>query len=353
MIQPKRYNRSSSTMSISIFYEQYQLNKFNFSPSYQRESGIWKEQNQSFLIDSIFKNFPVPPVFLEQKIQNGITTYDVIDGKQRLTSIIRFIEDEISLPCTFSDDEYGYNPLNGKKISEIVELSAKDKIAEMFLDIFWSYKICVEYIEKPDANIVKGIFDRLNRNGERLNPAELRRAKYSDTKIFKAITEISNSPEANQIYNSYKDKRQRGLNFWTEVFIFVHENKIVSGNAKTIENKMQSLSMSEDYSIENLKNKVQQVISVVLKWNIDIKKYDISKETHVYVLLYMANYILQNNISVNDLATKLDKFYAKLRSNNFANDQNMITYFNTTQSGSKSASAREARFEAIKNALNI
>lgn len=353
MIQPKRYNRSSSTMSISIFYEQYQLNKFNFSPSYQREGGIWKEQNQSFLIDSIFKNFPVPPVFLEQKIQNGITTYDVIDGKQRLTSIIRFIEDKISLPCTFSDDEYGYAPLNGKKLSEIVELSANDKIADMFLDIFWSYKICVEYIEKPDANIVKGIFDRLNRNGERLNPAELRKAKYSDTYIFKAITEISNSAEANQIYNAYRDKRQRGLNFWTEVFIFVNENKILSGSSKTIDKKMQVLSNREDSAIDSLKQKVQQIISIVLRWNIDINKYDISKETHVYVLLYMANYIYQNNIVVADLAHRIDEFYAKLRSNDFSNDQNMLTYYNTTQSGSKSVASRESRFESIKNALNI
>ena len=298
MIQPKRYNRSSSTMSISIFYEQYQLNKFNFVPSYQREGGIWKEENQSFLIDSVFKNFPVPPVFLEQKIQNGITTYDVIDGKQRLTSIIRFINDEIGLPKTFSKDEYGYELLDGKKMSEIVELAKKDQVADLFLDIFWSYKICVEYIEKPDANIVRGIFDRLNRNGERLNPAELRKAKYSDTKIFKAIADVSKSSEANRIYDAGSDKRQRGLNFWTEVFIFVYENKIVGGSAKTLENKMQELSLCEDAIILDLKHNVEVIIATVLQWGIDIKKYNIAKETHLYVLLYLANYILQNNMSL-------------------------------------------------------
>ena len=277
MLQPKRYNRSNSTMSISIFYEQYQLKKFNFEPSYQREGGIWKEDNQSFLIDSIFKNFPVPPVFLEQKIENGITTYDVIDGKQRLTSIVRFIEDEIGLPKTFAKDEYGYEPLNGKKLSEIVELAETDNIAQLFLDIFWSYKISVEYIEKPDANIVRGIFDRLNRNGERLNPAELRKAKYSDTKIFDAITEVSKSIEACQIYNISSDKRQRGLNFWTEVFIFVYKNRIVGGGANTIEKVMEELTTCNNDRIDALKENVNKVISTVLSWEIDIKKYDIAK----------------------------------------------------------------------------
>ena len=353
MLQPKRYNRSNSTMSISIFYEQYQLKKFNFEPSYQREGGIWKEDNQSFLIDSIFKNFPVPPVFLEQKIENGITTYDVIDGKQRLTSIVRFIEDEIGLPKTFAKDEYGYEPLNGKKLSEIVELAETDNIAQLFLDIFWSYKISVEYIEKPDANIVRGIFDRLNRNGERLNPAELRKAKYSDTKIFDAITEVSKSIEACQIYNISSDKRQRGLNFWTEVFIFVYKNRIVGGGANTIEKVMEELTTCNNDRIDALKENVNKVISTVLSWEIDIKKYDIAKETHLYVLLYLANYVLHNNIVDPKFSLRIDDFYSKLRSNNFEDDANVVEYYNTTQSGSKACAMREKRFTAIKNALVI
>lgn len=352
MIQPKRYNRSSSTMSISIFYEQYQLKKFNFEPSYQRSGGIWKEQNQSFLIDSIFKNFPVPPVFLEQKIQSGITTYDVIDGKQRLTSIIRFINNEIGLPRNFSDDEYGYKPLNGKKISQIIEIAKEDKIAELFLDVFWSYKISVEFIEKPDANIVKGIFDRLNRNGETLNPAELRKAKYSETKLYEAITEVSQSDMAGKIYNNVNDKRQRNINFWTEVFIFVNENKIVGGNATIIDKKMDELSSYDDERIGVLKREVEMVIETALSWNIDIKKYNLEKETHVYVLLYTANFILQNKINDADIGVKISDFYSKLRSEH-TTDDNVIKYYNSTQSGSKSCAVREERFNALKKALHL
>ena len=59
MSQPKRYNRSNTTTTVSVFYEQFQLKKYNFNPAYQRESGIWKKKDKEFLLDTIFKNFPM------------------------------------------------------------------------------------------------------------------------------------------------------------------------------------------------------------------------------------------------------------------------------------------------------
>ena len=83
-----RYYRKSTSITVSNFYEQYQLGKYRFDPPYQRDMNVWDIEQKSFLLDTIFKNFPIPPIFLEQKIDSdtGITNYDVIDGKQRLSS---------------------------------------------------------------------------------------------------------------------------------------------------------------------------------------------------------------------------------------------------------------------------
>lgn len=43
----------------------------------------------------------------------------------------------------------------------------------------------IEYIDTEDERIIDSIFDRLNRNGERLNGQELRNAKYHDTDFYK------------------------------------------------------------------------------------------------------------------------------------------------------------------------
>ena len=57
-----------------------------------------------------------------ETMENGTeneTSYDVIDGKQRLNTIIQFIESMVSLPMDFGTDEYGYTKMNGLKMSEI------------------------------------------------------------------------------------------------------------------------------------------------------------------------------------------------------------------------------------------
>ncbi|WP_163006342.1 DUF262 domain-containing protein, partial [Pseudomonas viridiflava] len=86
-----RLNRESTSISISEFYENHLLKKYNYEPAYQRKS-VWSDEKKAFLIDSILKNFPIPPIFLYLKIdeRTGKTTFDVVDGKQRLTYLTMF-----------------------------------------------------------------------------------------------------------------------------------------------------------------------------------------------------------------------------------------------------------------------
>ena len=73
--------RDSNKITISELFERYKLDKINLEPPYQRRGDVWDVEKQGFLIDSILKNYPVPPIFLHQKIdsETGKTMYDVID----------------------------------------------------------------------------------------------------------------------------------------------------------------------------------------------------------------------------------------------------------------------------------
>lgn len=59
--------RDSNSINIASFWEGFSLGKFNFDPPYQRDS-VWDEEKQSFFIDSILRNYPIPPIFLHQKL---------------------------------------------------------------------------------------------------------------------------------------------------------------------------------------------------------------------------------------------------------------------------------------------
>ncbi|KAF8585948.1 hypothetical protein K439DRAFT_1659991 [Ramaria rubella] len=65
----------------------------DLNPPYQRDV-VWPEAKQIGLIDSIFRNFYIPPViFAVQKDDDGEELRVCVDGKQRLTSISKFMDD--------------------------------------------------------------------------------------------------------------------------------------------------------------------------------------------------------------------------------------------------------------------
>ncbi|KRC37588.1 hypothetical protein ASE15_05680 [Oerskovia sp. Root22] len=80
----------ASTWPIASFVGYASDDELNLSPSYQR-ADVWPTGDAQKLIESIVRGIPLPSVIiLERETENG-TEYEVVDGKQRLTSILRFI----------------------------------------------------------------------------------------------------------------------------------------------------------------------------------------------------------------------------------------------------------------------
>ena len=66
-------------------------NIFNLNPGFQRDSvwgTVWFVKTYRFHLSG---NYPLPSIFLYKREDNGHYIYDVIDGKQRIESIFRFM----------------------------------------------------------------------------------------------------------------------------------------------------------------------------------------------------------------------------------------------------------------------
>ncbi len=63
------------------------------APVYQRKFR-WSEKNESRLIESLLLGLPVPSVYVAT---NKDGTWEVVDGLQRLSSIIHFIADPLAI----------------------------------------------------------------------------------------------------------------------------------------------------------------------------------------------------------------------------------------------------------------
>lgn len=80
---------SAETWPIAFFVEYAVDGDLELSPAYQR-ADVWPTADAQMLIESILRGIPLPSVILLHRMDGGRTRYEVVDGKQRLTSILRF-----------------------------------------------------------------------------------------------------------------------------------------------------------------------------------------------------------------------------------------------------------------------
>src|SRR5688572_12053937 len=79
------------TKSIQDLVDLYGDRRLNLQPAFQRQS-VWSETDRRKLVESLFSGIPLPSIYLHKKIgRGGKPVHDVIDGKQRLETILLFM----------------------------------------------------------------------------------------------------------------------------------------------------------------------------------------------------------------------------------------------------------------------
>ncbi|PDW04768.1 DUF262 domain-containing protein [Candidatus Viridilinea mediisalina] len=148
-------------LTIDLLLARMQEEEINLTPDFQRKAGIWSNEAQSRLIESILTRIPLPAFYLD-------TTDDdqwiVVDGLQRLTTLRRFaISQELRL-CGL---EF-LTQLNGKSFDELPR-NFQRRIRETQVTAF--------LIARGTPDEVKfTIFRRINTGGKPLSPQEIRHA---------------------------------------------------------------------------------------------------------------------------------------------------------------------------------
>lgn len=341
-----KLNRESTRITVAEFYERYQLGKYEFDPDYQRKGSVWSEDKKSFLIDSILKNYPMPPIFLHQQIdgETGATIYNIIDGKQRLSSILQFINDELELPPDYDVGAFGDTRLNSKKFSDL-----KDDLQEFKMQ-FWRYVLSVEYIETENLDVINNVFDRLNRNGEPLEAQELRNAKYSKSNLLELVNSLISNVNWEDL-GKVKINRMQDAEFVSELVFFLLEKEPLDASTKnTIDLEYEKWHNSlNETKIENVKVLFEKCISFINGCNLDYNKYKINGVSHYYALFGLAFYCIENSIEPEQIKEKLDEFYNILRSQNEDLPSEIQTYKASMQSNTRSKGQRCHRINALRS----
>lgn len=223
-------------MSIeSLFNNPDRVNKTDYKPSYQRNY-VWDDEKATYFIESILLGTEIPPLIYFRSLDK----VEVIDGRQRYQTILRFIKNEFKLKK------------NG--LHKLQEIGIANKyfkgIGDKLTDLFWDTKLRIIEFSFHSKNLIndeieevvkKEIFKRYNSGITPLKPAEIDKAAY------------------------YED----------DLNAFI-KSKLL--NDKVLNRDVQSLLHFEKSSTEIILKKIRQLL---VQHQIPIKYYSIKKDAVV------------------------------------------------------------------------
>ena len=153
---------SSNSHPISDVRDWSQRRRLELRPDFQRKE-VWSISAKIMLMDSILSNIPMPKFYVQSEIRAEDTYRKVIDGQQRLSAIIEFLDDGFSLTHPYAGEH------KGKCFSELPQ-DVKDR--------FLAYELDFNFIRNASESDVREIYSRVNKYNVALNKQELRRSDY-------------------------------------------------------------------------------------------------------------------------------------------------------------------------------
>jgi len=149
--------------------------KIDFFPVYQRYGSIWDSYKQKLLIDTILNGYDIPKFYFnyfiepDNPLNKNNKIYAVIDGKQRLQTIIDFVENKFPL-----DKEFEYYDDESIDLKSLYYSEIANKYPEV-ISKFYERTLDIVFVSTDDEERLEELFLRLN-GGEALTNAEKRNA---------------------------------------------------------------------------------------------------------------------------------------------------------------------------------
>ncbi len=280
------------TWSVKEIYRKIKKGELVLSPGYQRNE-IWNIHKKTAFIESLFMEILVPPVYVvevpsEKALDENF--YEVVDGKQRLSTIRDFLENKFAL--SEKDLEY-YGDIFSKKIFDDIE--NEENFREL-LNAFLSSILDIYVITANSPEFTKyDIFSRLNRGSERLFVNELRKAIYR-SKTLDFITEYVESYTNKGVKKELKSKYSRAFTkndikryydygrFYRSLAFYYRsglEKKIIGYNSRPREMIDKVLSGIQKGEINVDFNILSRILNMTLELVIEFKERKIKNYDHL------------------------------------------------------------------------
>lgn len=271
-------NHRLETKTITDIVNLHEDGLLNLEPGFQRQS-VWSERDRQKLIDSIMRNYPLPAIFLYRRQDDGRIIYDVIDGKQRIESILMFVGEmrgryrlKTQLPGSDESDWYDFKKLSKKKLQHLIT----------------GYRIPVIEVDGDMSDIID-VFVRINSTGKALTPQEKRRAKYYNSPFLKEADRLARRYECYfedmGILGSSQIARMKHVELACELMLSIHQGDVI--NKKAALDRVMKTGGFNSRDISKASGKATTALNRVRKMFPKLHATRFSKVTDFYSLVML------------------------------------------------------------------
>jgi len=180
------------------FGDEEDLKATLYVPDYQREF-VWDTKRQSRFIESILLKVPLTP-FLASIDENG--RLEIIDGSQRIRTLIAFYENRLNLRSLDKLDRL--STLEDKpvvaKYKDLPKKAQKD---------FYNRDFKIIIVDEANSEIKQDIFNRVNTSSDKLTDSEIRKGSYAGD-FYNMILELKDDLTFRSICPVSRKKEPRG-----------------------------------------------------------------------------------------------------------------------------------------------
>ena len=271
--------------------------KINFEHIIQR-SYVWERARKSALIESMILGYPIPPVFAKRMDdgsgKRGGNTYYIMDGKQRLSTVKEFLNNEFTLsqlaPITYFDTEEDKEveiDVSGMKFSDL-----PDGLKDFLNTVTFS----VTYFDNLTKSEEKELFKRLNSG----KPLSAKNRTLASAKDIETLLDIGEHQLFNEMLTEKSRANKNQAVIVAKVLTMLNEEVAgISFASKDFNPAIEEMEISDGEKI--LLAKVFDFIIGVHDELKDNHEKDVAKklytETHLISLIPYIKVAMEDNIS--------------------------------------------------------
>ena len=289
--------------SCADIFRMYQKGQIEISPDFQRGE-VWRNSAQTLFIDSLMKQLPIPSMCISLDISSQKRM--VIDGLQRISSIIKFLDNKIDWRLSKNEDVD--IRISDKKVSEIRK--ENPHLVEVLENVTIPITVLrCDYTNQEHMKYLFQIFYRLNSGGNKLYNQEIRICIFQGS-LNSLLKDLARTPEWYYFANTDLKKvdkarfnnEERILRF----FAFYHTFQNYKGKLAAFLNAYMDENKNADTAkIEDLKNLFIATLTIANR----LSDRSFSKNIAEAILIGIAS----NLATLTDIdSEKLDEKYAEL-----------------------------------------